>query len=211
MSRRHPRWTLVVGTLAVLCASGCSHYPPPPQQADVSPREAGRQAIAEYDANQDGKLDGTEISKSPPLKYAMQKSKDEIDTNGDGMLSADEIAARIDYWLHSGTIVISCNPLVTIGGRPLAGATVTFEPEEFLGPGYTACEGVTDAHGFAYVKGPDPMYPGIHLGFYRVKISRVVGGRETIASRYNSSTELGYEARPYQEGIGNLEFHLSGR
>jgi hypothetical protein len=167
--------------------------------------------MAEYDTNQDGKLDSTEISKCPPLKYAMQNSKGEIDTNGDGMLTAEEIAGRIESWLESGTIVISCEPLITLNGKPLAGALVTFEPEQFLGPGYAPSEGVTNHRGSAYVKGPDPKYPGIHLGFYRVKISKVVGGRETIPSRYNTHTELGYEASAYRKGVGNIEFHLRGR
>ncbi len=75
-------------------------------------------------------------------------------------------------------------------------------------PGFVPCKGVTDQSGDAYVEGPDPQYPGIYLGLYRVKVSKVVGGRETIPSRYNTETELGFEATNDVPGVGNIEFHL---
>jgi hypothetical protein len=98
--------------------------------------------------------------------------------------------------------------LITLDGRPLPEATVTLEPEEFLGPGFTACQGVTDQSGRASIKGPDPKYPGIYLGLYRVKVTKSVGGRETIPARYNTQTELGLEATDDIPGVGNIEFHL---
>ena len=141
----------------------------------------------------------------------MQRTTDKIDTDGDGMLTAEEIAARIQYWLDSPTVVNTCDPLITLNGRLLVGATVTFEPEKFLGPAYSVSEGTSDEYGRAYIKGPDPMYPGLQLGFYRVKISKVVNGRETIPARYNSNTELGHEETEYVEGVGSLRFSLRGR
>lgn len=211
MSRRHLGWILVIGNLALGWTAGCSRHPSPPERPDISPGEAGRAAITAYDANKDGKLDGAEIDKCPPLKHAMQEVKEKIDGNGDGVLTAEEITARIEYWSDCGTIVMSGVTLITLDRRLLPGATVTFEPEEFLGPGFTACEGVTDQSGKAAIKGPDPKYPGIYLGFYRVKVSKVVGGRETIPSKYNTNTELGFEASDDHPGIGNIEFHLRSK
>jgi hypothetical protein len=204
MSRRHLRWTLAVGSLTVWFAGGCSRYPPAPEKPDISPREAGRAAIGQYDADNDGRLDGTEMKKCPSLWEARKR----IDGNGDAVLTAEEITARINYWSHCGTIVMSGVTLITLDGKPLPGATVTLEPEEFLGPGFTACQGVTDETGRASIKGPDPKYPGIYLGLYRVKVSKLVGGRETIPARYNTQTELGLEATDDIPGVGNIEFHL---
>ena len=207
MSRRHLGWVLAIGSLMGWCASGCSRYPPAPEKPEISPAEAGREAIAEYDASGDGKLDGTETRKCPSLWVARER----IDGNGDGMLTADEITARINYWSDCGTTVMSGVTLITLDGKPLPGATVTFEPEEFLGPGFTACQGVTDQSGKAEIKGPDPNYPGIYMGFYRVKVSKLAGGRETILPKYNTQTELGFEATDDLEGIGNIEFHLRSK
>jgi hypothetical protein len=43
---------------------------------------------------------------------------------------------------------------------------------------------------------PDPKTtpPGIQVGLYRVKISKMVGGKETIPRKYNDQTTLGQEA-----------------
>jgi len=211
MSRLSPCWILAVGGWMACCACGCSRHPPAPQKPKISPREAGEAAIAEYDADGNSRLDGKEIGKSPALKHAMKEVRDKIDRDGDGMLTAEEITARIAYWLDCGTTVISGVTRVTLNGKPLPGATVTFEPEEFLGPGFTACEGVTDKFGEAFIKGPDPNYPGLYLGFYRVRVSKVVNGRETIPSRYNTNTEVGFEASVDHPGVGNIEFHLKSK
>lgn len=207
MSRRHLGWVIAVGSLMVWCSSGCSRFPAAPEKPEISPREAGRAAIAEYDTNSDGNLDGTELKQSPPLQVA----KERIDTNGDGLITAEEITNRINYWSDCGVIVMSGSVRITLDGKPLQGATVTFEPEKFLGPGFVPCKAVTDQSGDAYVEGPDPQYPGIYLGLYRVKVSKVVGGRETIPSRYNTETELGFEATNDVPGVGNIEFHLRSR
>ena len=211
MSRQYFGWVLAAGGLMACCASGCSRYPAAPEGPEISPGKAGRAAIAQYDADGNDRLDATEIAKCPALKHAMKEAKDKIDINGDGMLTADEITARIEYWSGCGTIVMSGNTLITLNGKRLPGATVTFEPEEFLGSGFTTCEGVTDDVGMAFIKGPDPQFPGLYLGFYRVKVSKVVGGRETIPSDYNTNTELGFEASDDHQGIGNIEFHLRSR
>lgn len=77
------------------CTCGCSWYPPASEKPETSPRETGQAAIAKYDANGNARLDGTEIDKCPALKHAVKEVRDKIDSNGDGMLTADEITARI--------------------------------------------------------------------------------------------------------------------
>jgi len=92
----------------------------------------GAAALAEYDANGDGVLDAKELEKCPPLKLALKR----FDANGDGKISADEIAARVRSWMNSGTTIVTGGTHVMLDGKVLAGATVTFEPEKFLGPAF---------------------------------------------------------------------------
>ncbi len=196
--------------LAIVCITlcACSRFPPPPDKPDINPRAAANAAIDEYDANKDGKLDAEELKASPPLQVAAQR----IDVDGDGNITADEIAARINGWLNSGTTITGGAANVTLNGKPLTGATVTFKPPEFLGPGFKACSGKTDHNGQACVTGADAKYPGIYLGIYRVRISKQVDGRETIPSRYNSESELAFEAAtdvPLETGV--VEFHLKSQ
>ena len=188
--------------------AGCSTRPAPPATPSFDAAAAGRAAIAMYDADGNGTLDADELQRCPALKMAL----DRADTNGDGALSAAEIAARINAWFASGTVVMDGSTRVTLDGRPLVGAEVVFEPEEFLGPGFKTCRGVTDEHGHAFITGADAAYPGVYVGAYRVRISKVVDGRETLPDRYNTQSELGYEVAddiPFVQGL--IEFRLKSR
>ena len=82
---------------------------------------------------------------------------------------------------------------VTLDGKTLAGATVTYVPEEFRGEDVEETSGVTDESGSAYPQGQDAKYPGLYAGVYRIRISKIVDGAETIPARYNAETILGKE------------------
>ena len=43
------------------------------------------------------------------------------------------------------------------------------------------------------MKTPDDSSPGVACGLYRVEISKLVGGKETIPAIYNTDTILGQE------------------
>ena len=77
--------------------------------------------------------------------------------------------------------------------KPLEGATVTYEPEPFLGPSYHSHQGQTASNGAAVLNPECEGYPGIYVGLYRVRVSKVVGGKEIIPMRYNVKTVLGSE------------------
>ena len=105
--------------------------------------------------------------------------------------------------------IISGSVEVTLDGAPLEGATVTFEPETFMGDMLKPVRAKTNADGRAYLEGQNAEFPGIYLGFYRVRISRLYQGKETIPLKYNSATELGYEATDDIDEIQNvIEFKL---
>ncbi len=117
-----------------------------------------------------------------------------VDTDHDGKVSADEIAARIQSWADSriGRLPVTC--LVTHNGKPLAGAKVVFVPEKFLGGTIQSGSGTTSARGYAAISCPyaaDPKVVGLSPGFYRVEITKE---GEKIPAKYNAETTLGAEA-----------------
>jgi len=200
--------SVLVFVLGLVCAgSGCSCRPAPPKAPDLNPAAMGAAALAEYDANADGVLDAKELEKCPPLKLALKR----FDANGDGKISADEIAARVRSWMNSGTTIVTGGTHVTLDGKALAGATVTFEPEKFLGPAFKTCTGKTDEFGNASVSGQDAQFPGLYLGLYRVKISKVVDGKETLPAKYNTATVLAHEAATDIAGVGAIDFKLKSQ
>lgn len=190
-----PRRVFALALLTCLTVSSgcsCSRLPPPPDWPELDPGEAARLAIEQYDTDSDGRIGPEELKASPPLTEAMET----MDADGDGALTEEEIRRRVQAWLDSDTVVVGQSTKVAMDGKPLEGATVTYEPEAFLGPAYEATSGVTDEDGVAEIAGPDPEYPGLHLGVYRVRISKKSGGAETIPARYNAETTLAKEVAP---------------
>ncbi len=193
----------VIGGLVL----GCRRGPEPPKPPQIDPAQAAAEAIRLYDKNQNGLLEPDEWKHSPPLAAAKQR----IDKDGDGKITSQEIADRITSWLQSPAIMTTCAIVVTLDGRPLEGATITLEPEPFLGPSYKPASGVTDLMGMASITGQDEKFSGVYLGLYRVKVSKQVGARETIPARYNTQTELGCEVAADIAGIGSIQFDLKSQ
>jgi hypothetical protein len=196
---------LVLWGVVIVVMAGCSRFPDPPDKPDLNPSKAGSLAIEEYDANGDGKIDADEIKSSPGLMEALQMT----DKDGDGSLTADEISVRVGEWLDGGTVVFTQSTGVSLDGKPLAGATVTYDPEPFLAHAVEPSSGVTDEQGIAFPKGQDAKYPGLYTGVYRVRISKIVDGQQTIPARYNTETILGKEiAADSQSTLDLLVFAL---
>jgi hypothetical protein len=179
-----------------LCS--CGGGPSPVRPPSISASAAGEEAIELCDASGDGTASADELEKAPSLKSALKR----LDTNGDGAVSPDEVADRIDKWQEIGIGVMSFGFTVTLNGSPLTDALVTFEPEGFLGDEFKAASGTTNRYGggsatIAKEDRPDATYPpGMQLGFYRVKVSKQVNGKETIPAKYNEATVLGQEVAP---------------
>jgi hypothetical protein len=190
-----------------LSAAGCfgGRVAPP----RLSPEEAGKQALAAYDANGDGVLDEQELERCPALKSCLPAA----DTDGDGRLSAREIAARVAAYQDSkiGLEAFTCR--LTLDGRPLDGATVTFVPESFLGPDVKKASGVSDSQGWVRLQTEGADLPGVACGLYRVEVSKkAAGGQETVPARYNAQTVLGVEVAPDSQGrCGVVVFPLGSR
>jgi hypothetical protein len=185
-----------------LAAGGCSGGPSRTLPPDIDAEAAAQQAIAMYDANGDGVLSGKELDKCLGIKSALEH----YDIKHDGKITAAAIAGRIREWQESKLGTTAPKVRLLLDGQPLEGATVTFEPEPFLGPHVATASGQTAQNGAAAMTiAADPQNPqserkpGVHCGLYKVRISKQVGGRETIPARFNSKTELGAEIAPHTE------------
>jgi Ca2+-binding EF-hand superfamily protein len=177
--------------------AGCNRGPTPIEVPDYDPNGSAARAMEIYDENSDGFIDGGELEKAPGLKAAVRN----FDTDKDERISTEEIAARVTVWqkMAVGLTQLSCE--ITLDGAPLDGATVTFEPEEFLDGVIQEASGVSRLGSSSPIipleKRPSPDTPaGIQMGLYKVKVSKLQGGQETVPSRYNTETILGQEVSP---------------
>jgi hypothetical protein len=201
--------------LSVVPFASCWRGPGRVAQPGINPSSAGSGAMELYDTNGDGNVAGDELEKAPALKAALQN----LDKNGDKGVSADEVAERVNAWkaMESGMTSVRCR--VTLDGQPLEGAKVIFEPELFLGDEVKAAYGTTNPYGDVAPSippedRPSPDLPGgAHFGLYKVKISKIVDGKETIPPRYNEETILGQEVSyddPAMKSM-NMKFALESR
>ena len=173
---------------------GCSNAPPAIRPPDIDADQIATDAFSQYDRDSDGLIAGEELRAAPALKF----SRDRIDQNGDKKISPEELRQLVQtQWIdmESGLIRIRCN--VTMNGRPLDGATVTLEPEQFMGGAISHAAGVTRG-GMARLDvsdedRPDPNAHGVQHGMYLVRISLKKGDEELIPAKYNTETTLGCE------------------
>jgi hypothetical protein len=188
---------------AALCAvvsilAGCGGSTPTGLDWDSS--SAAAAAITACDKNGDRQIDLGEAAACPGLRGAM----DRVDTDVDGKMSSNEIANRIDYYASALTTIFNGGVEIKLNGEPLVGAEVVFEHEPFLGAGEHVYRGTTDDHGRVDLQGGDSEFPGIHIGMYRVRISKMQDGKETLPPKYNQETTLGCEVAddiPEQQNV----------
>jgi hypothetical protein len=156
---------------------------------------AAKDAVEQYGA--DGKINKEQLAKCPSLAEL---------ANEQGVVTAESIQARLDMWKAGklGRVVWDC--AVTHNNKPLAGATVKFVPEKFLGPNFPTSVGKTNEQGVAYMAVPEQTPPGVPLGFYKVEITKE---GENIPAKYNTETILGQFIKGGSIGIGatyNLKY-----
>jgi hypothetical protein len=190
---------LVAFALIVGCTGGSAKAP----RAALDPAGAADAAMASYDANKDGALDASELSKCPALAYTLAS----LDANGDHKLSSDEISQKlsaIQSW-GASAMGVPCN--VSLDGRPLVGATVNLVPPDIFKDSLFPAKGVTDDQGVAHptigdenLAGKLKDIPLVYPGLYAVEIAHP---NQQIPARYNTQTELGLLIDPTsREGAG---------
>jgi hypothetical protein len=178
--------TLLLATPLLAALAGCGNHVPPALLPDAIDPDAPKKAIELYDTNHDGAISGAEFDKVPGLKAALPY----LDPNKTGKITAEDIAKRIAFWKESQTGRINVNCIVRHKKTPLAGATVRFVPEKFLGDGLQTGFGITSPHGVVLVKTHDGEKEifGLSPGMYRVEITKA---GESIPAKYNTATTLG--------------------
>lgn len=205
----------VVAAGLLLYAGGCGRGPAPIRQPAIDAAAAGRDALARYDTDGNGLIAGAELDAAPALKAALAR----LDTDKNGGVSAAELAERVRAWKQMRTGLASVRCHITLDGKPLAGASVSLEPESFLGSHVKSASGETNPFGdvspsVATEDLPDPSLPGgVHFGLYRVRITKQIEGRETLPARYNSETVLGQEISYDDPGMAanDIRFKLESR
>lgn len=211
------RHRLALGSVVVVCVTlgmtgGCENRAERVHPPAIDASAAGRDAIAHYDANQDGAISGEELEEAPALKAALKQ----LDTDGNRQLIAGEITARIVQWQKSRLGLTTVRCMVRLDGKPLSDATVTLAPERFLGPNVQPATGKTDASGAASLSvasPPEPGLLGVAPGFYRVEISKKAGAMETVPAKYNTQTTLGLEVALDADALadGEATFDLTSQ
>ena len=215
MLRRQMNSVLVlcgsVIVLLVVWATVKNPVAPPPRvlPPSVDAEAAGKAAIAQYDADGDGAISGSELDRCPALKAVADKIAP------DGKITSQKIATRINWWHQTKIGCINLTGRVSLDGEPLVGATVTLVPEKFLGPAFQPSSAITNNDGKAIFTKSGTL-PGVAYGFYRVEISKRLDGKKTIPARYNTQSELGVEiagntAEEKDELEDALKFDLKSR
>ena len=201
------RYPLSLVVLLLATCSGCfSSGPPREVGPSFDPSAIGAAAVKEYDTNGDGAIAGPELDKVPGILKALEH----YDTNGDKRVTADTIAARIRQWQESGVQLTTTFCIVMLDDKPLDGATVTYEPEKFMGSELSPATGKTSPTGTAVPQIQDKH--GIRLGLYKVRISKMgADGKEMIPARYNTDTTLGDEVAPNPGEQDHTVFKLKSK
>ena len=138
-----PNSLAAVSMAACIVLTGCSGGPARILPPSIDANAAAEQAMETYDTDGNGFVEGEELENAPGLQAAMAT----LDVDKDGKVSENEVVERIRAWrgTNVGITTIQCS--VFMDGRPLSGASVTFDPEAFLGDEIQAATAVTGPMG----------------------------------------------------------------
>jgi hypothetical protein len=163
-----------VHLIFIATAIGCSRSSVQRAVA-FDPAAATATVLAQYDRNGDHKLSAQELRASAALSLSAAR----IDKNRDGSLSEDEVRDRLKtHESLAGKLLFQVS--VTLKGKPLAGAVVTFTPEPFMGDGTQSYVGTTGSNGFCSLSGREFKVLGVPNGFYQIRIIQTDHGIDDI-------------------------------
>ena len=203
--------SLRVATLlmAIVSWTGCSGAPPRIHPASVDQSAATEWTFAHCDQDKDGGISKEEAAGVA----AIERRFSMYDKDNDGKVSPEEFKARLTDIFDPRAALVGAECLVTLGGRPLEGATVQLVPEEFLAEVIPPAEGVTNERGRAEMAMAAEDVPAgvvnaaglLRPGLYRVLITHPT---KEIPSKYNQATTLGEEVSRDTIMGGVLRFAL---
>lgn len=197
---------LSLGTL--IGCGGPGRIAPP----EWAPEEMADSAMSLNDLDGDGEIGKEELEKAPGLKAAVERDgENSADTDGNGSLSRDEIRDRIKLFQDSELGVQLFAVTIRLNKKPLGGATITLEPEEFLSGTLKTATCVTREDGTGRPESPIADIMGVQPGMYRVKITHP---DKEIPAKYNEETTLGIDLAPTVSGYGSddrFTFNIKSR
>lgn len=198
---------------ALLASLGCNGRPARVPVAQIDFDKAAEKAVSSYDSNADGAIAASEVDRIPALREAFAN----VDANGDAAITLDEIESYLRKMQEKEVAMVRWTLRLSLDGKPLKGATVRFEPADFLLPGVLPASGVTDERGIVTLSVPEEHRPSpnarvVHCGLYNVHVSKVVSGQESLPEGYADGVILGVEVRPEgQTNLGLADIRLSSR
>jgi hypothetical protein len=148
-----------------------------------------------YDKNGDGAIAGDELNAVPGIKKHLSL----YDGDGDQRVTRDEIAKRLNSWSENKLAIMGDAYIVTLDGRPLDGATITFVPEPYLEPNVKPATGVTTPVGLTRLSHAEEFLPksangrplyGVTSGTFKIQVTHP---STKLPPKYNTHTELGDE------------------
>src|SRR5262245_48855685 len=200
-----PMRGLLLAVVAAPFLAGCwggSVAEAPPATYDAA--GISQAALNYLDQNKNGQIEGAELDASPALKSALPV----IDKNKDKSLSASEIQQRIEQYAKLGPVPLTCT--VTLDGQSLSGATITFEPEAFMGASLKTATTTTDKDGLSGTFQVDgKSLTTLPPGLYRMRVQQ---DGPKIPARYNTQAPLGREVVvDPRQGEAVIDIKLSSR
>jgi hypothetical protein len=191
-----------------LCAVGCSGSHGPLAVTPYDPDAMADAAMAQFDHNGNGKIDGAELDRCLALKLSLAA----IDSNKDKGISLDELKERFRAYQSAGVGLVAVGCTVKLNGAPIEGAVVTFIPEDCMLGRVKGGSGTTDADGSAEILGEGGT-PGLAYGLYKVTVApRPEGTSDEIPARYRTPSELGREVYPdARGGFPSIEINLKSQ
>jgi len=182
----------IVYGVLIVASVGCLGGLEPVDVPQVDAEAAASGAMEMYDKNGDGKLSAEEVAQSPALKASQS-----IDQNKDKIIEKEELVRKFSKWATSGIGASTFACRVTHKGQPLKGARVEFVPEEYLQDAFQPAEGTTNRKGIASMGIDSSFLPDDlqRLQAVHQGLYRVVITHPSvdIPSKYNTNTELGLE------------------
>jgi hypothetical protein len=167
---------LLVGAIASFpLVVGCGNSPPEAVTAPrYSPQKFASSLLERCDADSSGSISKEEATKAPGLVA----NWDRYDTNGDGAISADEIAARAQVWVDRRDGMVSIRCVVKQKGQQLGDVTVKLIPDESLEGVIHPAETVSHDSRSSSLSIPPELkseahknIAGMQYGLYRVEVS----------------------------------------
>jgi hypothetical protein len=178
---------------AVMLLASCSGRPGRVSPPRIDAAAAAAKAIEQYDRNGDGTLSADELAACPALLYALPR----YDTDHNHALSKSEIEAGIERWKTAGIGARSVPFRVQIDGHALDGAQVKITPEPFLDGAVASATGETKrgGGGFIGMATADLPHNAPNMPLVQPGLYRVEITHPTqkIPAKYNSNTTLGLE------------------